>query len=36
MDNFKILNIIDSIKNINNIIIIPKAVINIILYHLLH
>ena len=30
MDNFKILNIIDSIKNINNIIIIiPKTLINI-------
>ena len=29
MDNFKILNITDSIKNINNIIIIPKTLINI-------
>ena len=29
MDNFKILNINDSIKNINNIIIIPKTLINI-------
>jgi len=29
MDNFKILDINDSIKNINNIIIIPKTLINI-------